>query len=157
MQVRYAWKPGARFSGDVQKVGREIERIRGADGGKLEPEAVLTHARSANSILHGYFEWDDAVAAEQHRLSQAGDLIRAVQVDVTRSNIAAPKLIRAFVSVERNGERNYTSTLHAMTDADLRAQVLATAWKELLALRQKYEGLEELAKIFAAIDEARAA
>ena len=67
------------------------------------------------------------------------------------------KPIRAFVSVDRQGERSYTSTVHAMTDADLRAQVLATAWRELLALREKYAGLEELARIFAAVDEARIA
>ena len=155
MPVRYAWSPGARYSGDVQKVGGEIERIRKASAGRLEPEAVVEHARSSNSVLHTYFEWDDEKAAGQYRISQAGDLIRAVQVDITRSNAEPAKTIRAFVSVKQDGERSYTSTLHAMSDEALRAQVLATAWAELLSLRRKYEGLEELAKIFSAIDEAR--
>lgn len=155
MPVRYAWSPGARYSGDAQKVGTEIERIRKAGAGSLEPEAVVEHARSHNSVLHTYFEWDDEKAAHSYRVSQAGDLIRAVQVDITRSNIEKPKTIRAFVSVKQGGERSYTSTLHAMNDQQLRAQVLATAWAELLALRRKYEHLEELGRIFAAMDEAR--
>jgi hypothetical protein len=155
MAVRYAWSPGARYSGDAQKVGTEIERIRKAGAGMLEPEAVLEHARSHNSVLHGYFEWDDTKAAHQYRVGQAGDLIRAVQVDVTRSNVEPPKTIRAFVSVKQGGERSYTSTLHALSDEQLRAQVLATAWAELLALRRKYEHLEELGRIFAAMDDAR--
>jgi len=154
LSVRYAWTPGARFSGDAQRVGTELERVR-KSAGKLEPEAVVEHARSHNSVLHGYFEWDDVKAAHSYRVGQAGDLIRAVQVDISRSNVEPAKTIRAFVSVKQAGERSYTSTLHAMSDEQLRAQVLATAWAELLALRKKYEGLEELARIFAAIDEAR--
>jgi len=157
MTVRYGWRPGARISLDAQAAGKEMERVRKANGGSLSPDVVLDSARSHNSALHAHFEWDDAVAAEQHRLSQAGELIRAITVDISRSNVEPPKTIRAFISVEREGERSYTSTVHAMTDADLRAQVLATAWRELLALREKYAGLEQLARIFAAIDEARPA
>lgn len=155
MPVRYAWSPGARYSGDVQKVGNEIERIRKAGAGSLEAEAIVEHARSHNSVLHGYFEWDDTKPAHSYRVSQAGDLIRAVQVDITRSNVERRKTIRAFVSVQQGGERSYTSTLHAMSDEQLRAQVLATAWAELLALRRRYDHLEELGLIFAAMDEAR--
>lgn len=155
MSVRYAWSPGARYSGDVQRVGSELERIRRAAAGKLEPEAVVEHARSANSILHPLFEWDDKAAADAYRVSQAGDLIRAVHVDVTHSNIAEPKLIRAFVSVERDGERSYTSTLHAMSDAELRRQVVRQAFLDFEALRKKHAELSELAGIFEAIDQAR--
>lgn len=157
MAARYGWRPGSRVSLDAEKAGREMEDVRRQNGGALTPEALLERARSANSATHAHFEWDDGKAAEQHRLGQAGDLIRAITVDISRSNVEAAKPIRAFVSVEREGARSYTSTVHAMTDADLRAQVLATAWRELLALRERYAGLEELARIFASIDEARPA
>lgn len=155
MSVRYAWRPGSRVSIDAEKAGRELENIRTTNGGELTPPAVVERARSANSSLHDHFEWDDATAAEQHRLAQAGELIRSITVDIQHSNIEPPKLIRAFVSVERESGRSYTSTLHAMGDKDLRRQVLEGAWRELLAVRQKYAGLEELARVFAAIDEAR--
>lgn len=155
MSVRYAWRPGSRVSIDAEKAGRELENIRVTNGGELLAPDVVERARSANSALHEHFEWDDATAAEQHRLAQAGELIRSITVDVSRSNVEPPKHVRAFVSVERESGRSYTSTLHAMGDAELRRQVLEGAWRELLAVRQKYAGLEELARVFAAIDEAR--
>lgn len=157
MSVRYAWRPGSRVNLDADKAGRELENIRNTHGGELKAPDVLERARSANSSLHDHFEWDDGKAAEQHRLTQAGELIRSITVDITRSNIEPPKTVRAFVSVEREGGRSYTSTLHAMGDAELRRQVLEGAWRELLAIRQKYQGLEELARVFQAIDEARSA
>ena len=153
--VNYAWRPGARISIDAGKAGRELERIRTSNGGALTQEAVLAQARSANSSLHEHFVWDDGEAAEKYRLGQAGELIRSITVDISRSNLAE-KPIRAFINVTRpDGERSYTSTLVAMSDEELRKQVLRTAWAELLAVRKKYEGLEELARVFAAIDEAR--
>lgn len=155
MSVRYAWRPGSRVSIDAEKAGRELENIRTTNGGELTPPAVVERARSANSSLHAHFEWDDAAAAEQHRLAQAGELIRSITVDLSHSNIEPAKTVRAFVSVQRDSGRSYTSTLHAMGDKELRRQVLEGAWRELLAVRQKYAGLEELARVFAAIDEAR--
>ena len=155
MSVRYAWRPGSRISLDPEKAGRELENIRQTHGGELTAADVLTRARSANSALHDHFEWDDTKAAEQHRLTQAGELIRSITVDITHSNVEPPRQVRAFVSVERETGRSYTSTLHSMSDKELRRQVLESAWRELLAIRQKYAGLEELARVFAAIDEAR--
>jgi hypothetical protein len=155
MTVRYTWRPGSQIRLDPGKAGREMEDVRRQNGGELTPKNLLERARSGNSAVHDHFEWDDGVAAEHHRLSQAGELIRAIAIDVTRSNIEPPKPIRAFVSVEREGVRSYTSTVHAMSDVDLRRQVLAKAFADLEVWRQKHADLVEFARIFAAIDEQR--
>lgn len=155
MSVKYAWRPGSRVSIDADKAGRELARIEKSEG-ELTPTAVLDRARSANSSLHGHFEWDDSVAAEQHRLSQAGDLIRSITVDVTHSNIEPAKTVRAFVSVQRPTGRFYMGTERAMADVDIRKQVLQRAWSELSSFRQRYADLEELAGVFAAMDKAKA-
>lgn len=154
--VNYAWRPGSRISIDAGKAGRELERIRLGNSGALTQEAVLAQARSANSALHPHFEWDDTVAAEKHRLGQAGELIRSITIDVSRSNLET-KPIRAFVNVHVGERQHYTSTLHAMSDRELRAQVLAKAWADLEAWRDRHAELTEFAKIFSAIDEARSA
>ncbi len=156
MSVRYAWRPGSRVSIDAEKAGRELAGIERKEG-ELTPSNVLERARSTNSSLHDHFEWDDSIAAEQHRLSQAGELIRSIVVDVSRSNVEPPKPTRAFVSVERQGERSYVGIQRAMSDAELRKQVLARAWAELLSIRARYADLEELASVFAAMDKAKAA
>lgn len=155
-KVNYAWRPGSRISIDAGKAGREMERIRQGNGGALSQEVVLAQARSANSALHAHFEWDDGVAAEKHRLGQAGELIRSITVDVSRSNLET-KPIRAFVNVIERGQQHYTSTLHALSDKELRAQVLAKAWADLEAWRERHAELTEFARIFSAIDEARSA
>ena len=156
MSVRYAWRPGSRVSIDAHKAGRELARIEKAEG-ELTPTAVLERARSANSALHEHFEWDDSEAAEQYRLSQAGELIRSIVVDVTYSNVEPAKTVRAFISIERGGERSYMDTHRAMSDEALRRQVLERAWAELTAFRKRYADLKELAGVFAAMDRARSA
>lgn len=153
--VNYAWRPGSRISIDANKAGRELERLRQEGGGGLTQDAVVERARSHNSALHKHFDWDDTSAAHKYRLEQAGDLIRSITVDISRSNLTE-KPIRAFVNVtQKSGERSYQNTLVAMSDKELREQVIRAAWAELLAVRRKYDGLEELARVFAAIDEAQ--
>lgn len=157
MTVRWRWRDGAHVRIDAQKAGVELEQIETREG-KVTPALVLERARSQNSSLHPHFEWDDSAAAEKHRLTQAAELIRSIEVDFTTSNLSRGKSVRAFVSVvERStGERVYTPMVTAMSNKDMRAQLLRRAWDELLAFREKYKGLTELAKVFAAMDEARA-
>ena len=157
MSVRYAWRPGSRVNLDAERAGRELEDIRTKSGGALTQEAVVERARSNNSALHDHFDWNDTEAAEKWRLNQAGDIIRAIVIDVSRSNVEEPKLVRAFVNVEQRGERHYTSTLVALSDKDLRAQVLRKAWEELEGWRIRHSELVEFARVFSAIDEARPA
>lgn len=152
MTVRWAWRDGSHIRIDANKAGREMEDIRTSNGGRLTPADVVERARSKNSALHGHFEWDDRAAAEQHRLSQAGELIRSITIDVSRSNLET-RPVRAFVSVKEGGQQRYTSTLHAMSDAELRKQVLERAWADLEAWRERHRELVEFARLFAVIDE----
>lgn len=78
-------------------------------------------------------------------------LIRSVEV-VVEVQKSKPTHLRAFVSVKRDSDRSYTSIGHAMSDEDLRKQVLADAWGELEGWRKRYANLTEFAKIHAAID-----
>ena len=153
---RYSWRPGARIAIDAQAAGREIESLERRVGRTVTPEDVLERARSHNSALHQHFTWDDSEAAHQHRLGQAGELIRSIVVDISRSNLST-RSVRAYVSVEQGGERGYSPIAHVMTDASLRAQMLASAWAELQAFRRKYAELTELSRIFEQIDQARPA
>lgn len=153
---RYSWRPGARIAIDAQAAGREIESLEKRVGRTVTPEDVLERARSNNSALHKHFTWDDSEAAHEYRLGQAGELIRSIVVDISRSNLST-KHVRAYVSVEQGGERAYSAMAHVMTDGQLRAQMLASAWAELQAFRRKYAELTELARIFEQIDRARPA
>ncbi|MBX6387319.1 MAG: hypothetical protein IRZ07_30805 [Microbispora sp.] len=151
--MQYAWKPGFRVGGlDAQVVGERLDAIRERDGG-IMAEAVVDDARPVDSPLHPAFEWDDSVAAEKYRLDQARYLIRAVVIQ--RPDVEEPRPVRAFVVVkESDGNEVYTSTITALSDEELRRQVLERALRELDAWRRRYDDLAELAEVLAAADRA---
>ena len=151
----YQWKDGFRSSLDAQTIGVELERIRTTNNGRLEKEMVVIEAQSPDSPLHSAFEWDDTKAAHEYRCEQSRYIIRNIQVTIPESHNETP--IRAFVSVQRDSDISFTSIVHAMSDEDLRAQVVASAWRELEAWHSRHAELVEFAKVFSAIDQARSA
>lgn len=60
-----------------------INELAKLNGGRITPETVMRDAEDPTSPLHDSFEWDDEVAAYQHRLDQARALIRSVRIVVT--------------------------------------------------------------------------
>lgn len=152
----YQWTRGGVGQVDAQAAGEELERIRVHNNGRLESEDVVEASRPVDAPLHPAFEWDDKTAAEAYRIEQAKYIIRSIDVVVERKG-RADTPIRAFVSVQRDEDRSYTSTLHALADPELRAQVVDQAWRDLEAWRQRHAELTEFAQIFSAIDQARPA
>ena len=156
MGMVYKWKRGAQVPLNPQDAGEELERIRVVNNGRLDAENVVEAARPEYAPLHPAFEWDDGKAAVQWRIEQARYLIRSVEVVVDKPD-GESSPIRAFVSVQRDEDRSYTSLQHALSDEELRTQVLSQAWRELEAWRQRHAELVEFAKIFSVIDQARPA
>jgi hypothetical protein len=69
-----------------EQKGQILDAIAKANGGKLTPELVVLAARNPEHPLHGEFDWDDASAAHQHRLSTARAIIRSVRINVVVQN-----------------------------------------------------------------------
>jgi len=77
--------------------------------GKLAPVHVLEVARNPGSALHGFFNWDDALAAQAYRIEQADRLICKVRVRILPREDDKPRTIRALVqsaSIEYGRETN---------------------------------------------------
>jgi len=157
----YAWRDGARLQKgarvSAQTVGARLERLRTESGGELVPESVVADARDPASPLHPLFEWDEAEAAHQHRLSQARALIRAVVVRYRATPEGGSRSIVAFVNVKEGERQYYTATAVAMSDPGQRSIVLRQAWEDFQALRRRYADLSEFAALFATLDEIEAA
>lgn len=155
----YQWKGAAHVSHlDPNACGAVFEALDRA--GRLTPACVVFEARSEQSPLHGGFEWDDARAADAHRLNQARHLLRAIVVvrdDVETNTVP----IRAFVTVtDEQAEKPqtvYTSMEAALADPVKRAQILTRARKELQTWRERYHAIEEFADVFTVIDDVVAA
>lgn len=145
----------------AEAVRAELLAISG-DHGVLTPELVVERSRDVGSALHSFFEWDDDQAAAKFRLVQAGALIRRVKLTLIRAStetkVVSMTTTRAFVSpgserrFKSNPDGGYAPVEHVLSDADRRADLLKTARSELIAVRRKYEALDELSSIWAAVD-----
>lgn len=148
----YQWAEGFPNRGaKADVVGRQIERLRKANGGDVTEEVVVAAAEDAKSVLHPFFEWNDRKAAHEFRLNQGRTLIRSIKI-VTTESPDTP--IRAFWSVRRDADspRVYTSIQVALADDDLRGQLIADAMRELESFKRKYGELREFADVVLAIE-----
>ncbi len=154
--AKYEFTEGARLQSgakldDADAVGHRLEDLRQKFKGELTPADVVNDARSHNSPLHSFFEWNDGEAAQQYRLQQARGLIRAV-VAVVLNEEEPAKRMQAFVHVPEAGAPHYRATDHAMSQERTREMVLRQAWREFQAWRKRYEHLDELAELFSSGD-----
>jgi hypothetical protein len=150
----FEWSAGAHVMLDAQEAGQHLEEIK-VRCGELTPAAVVDDARMRDSPLHPYFEWDDCKAAAKHREDQARYLIRHLVVRIEEEDEKAPERapVRAFFSVEdRQARRSYVPMAEAMSDADMRKQVLERGLNELHGWRRRYADLTEFSKVYSAID-----
>jgi hypothetical protein len=79
---------------DPQKIGEELEKIAGNNQGMLKADAVVDAAKSRKSALHHHFEWDDAKAANAHRLMQARHLVRSISIEDVDTEEETPAFVK---------------------------------------------------------------
>lgn len=141
----------------LQKVSADVvgavceELANSADG--LTPKGLVDVSRDVDAPLHGEFEWDDSIAAERFREKQAMGIInnlRIVEVNVQRKT-TEPVHVRAFFNIER-GTKKYIPLHVVAADADSMGKVIEQARKDLAAIRDKYETLNELQSVIGAIN-----
>ena len=122
---------------------------------RLTPEIVVDEARPEDHPLHSRFEWDDTVAGELHRRTQAGELIRSCRVIYAPASATEPaRSVRAIVSVPEPAGRSYFPIVE-LTDDEFRYQQVLNefeaAWQ---ALKRQYGHLKEFREITQRVDEA---
>lgn len=139
------WKINGIFKADAQKVDSEIKGI----GKSATPKQVYDYAKAnPDSELHKCFEWDDRIAAEKYRLSQAQKIIRfIVRVPVSKDK---PTVREYQITTQRN---TYQPTKSFLINQNEYEELLKRVLAELQAFRNKYKTLSELEEVFKAIDE----
>lgn len=143
----YKFKSGTRLNVSAQAAGELCAELESQ--GRLTPREVVDASRPEVAPLHAAFEWDDAVAAERYRETQASYIIRSIEVVLEGSS----KPTRGFVSLTVNkDEREYREINRVLSIRSERELLLEQAKRELMAFKSKYAVLEELADVFAAID-----
>lgn len=114
-------------------------------GGSLTPEAVVSAARDPASPLHTAFEWDDAKAAMEHRLSQARHMIRRVMVfvETPQALIKTPYFVRTPAADPK--EQGYVTLPRLRTDEEMAREAV------LVAFSRASRALQEARSLAAAV------
>ncbi len=147
--IRYTFKEGPvtiknAKTADPQRIGESLAEIAAASEGHLTPHATVDAARDPRHQLHGFFEWDDQLAAESFRLDQARSLIRSLCVVDDEREQDPP----AFFSISegKNGT-SYRPVQDVLGSVDLQNSVLKAAERDLRAFEARYARLEEICAI----------
>lgn len=117
------------------------------------PATIVAQAASPRSPAHKLFQWDDTLAAREHRLNQARVLLGSfvIETEVTMSGRKSRVIAVPYVSRSARGQ--YEITTEAMREPDKRDFMLGEALKEGKRWRRRYADLSELAVVFASMDE----
>lgn len=142
----YSWKID-KYPVSAKSAAEEFERIYDKFG-ELTPKNIVDESRSDTAVLHGCFEWNDAVAAEKYRQTQAGEMVRLlVSVEKTAEN--EPVVVRAIV---KTTER-YEPLTVAIRSEEKYAVLLQDALNDIKWFKRKHATLSELKGVFSAMDE----
>lgn len=140
----YIWADGSHMSGDANVAGKICDKLEME--GRLSAAELVNESRAEDSPLHDMFEWNDTIAAEKYRETQAQKIIRSI-VKVVENE---PLDYRAYSSIAPN---SYVSTTNALSKEETRAIILRNAKRELETFKRKYGKLMELSKLINVIDE----
>ncbi len=133
-----------------------MEKIKAKNGGSLTASALLDGAKSNRNVLHKAFEWDDAVAGHEYRLTQARTMIRSIKVvyaEKPNSSIRVYETVTEAPTKDYPERKVYKSQPEILADPVLRDEMLGNAIADIVRYRRKYAELSELAVVFAAIDD----
>lgn len=152
-ESRFSWKVNGLYHVDAATAGKVFQEIEDS-GVDLTPQAVVDASRDEDAPLHNAFEWDDDIAAEKYRCSQAQAMLRNLVISkVTDEEEREGKgEVRAYVSGP--GGNNVYRTIQATLKNEVwKAHLLMTARREMEQFLAKYRRIEELATVVNAIDE----
>jgi hypothetical protein len=135
---------------DASIIGPRLAAL--AAEGLLRPEVVVEDARPAGSLLHGYFEWEDSIAALRYRREQARKMIQSIEVIPAE----AKEPVRYFHYVREetpsaDGKatpsigRGFATLDMVQHNPMFMTQVVEAARRELVGWRRRYGQYKELA------------
>lgn len=159
--AEYEFVSGFRNSGrlDAQKAGEVLAIIAKENDKDIWPEKTVEVARPIGHVLHSHFNWDDAAAAHEHRLSQARLLHRSIVVVKKDPRDGSKKKERAFVHVREPDKKRspYRTVEDIVNDEAWREQMRYQSWKDLHRAQQRLKRWDEFATVCSLLDKAKKA
>lgn len=145
-ELAFSWRGREDVDSETaQVVGAHLMRLASRLGRPFDAittDDVVEDASSPESPLHKYFQWDDKMAAIEHRRSQARMLLGSIRYRVEPSE---PRRI-GFVNVRVEGVgRAYVPYSLAQHNDNLRRQARESALAGIKAWQHRYADLSDSA------------
>lgn len=140
-QYKYGWS--RKFSVPAQVFGEFYYSLK-----NRTPESLVRAAKNARSPVHKLFEWDDAKAAQEHRLIQARVMVNSLQVEIITPKGKIENVV-AFVRSSNLGR--HVPTMEA-TQEDI-DEAMQECWNDMLSFRRRHRHLEIASSIIDAIND----
>ena len=142
------WKKGfeSLYKADANLVANEILEI----GDNVSPKEVLEKAKQEDTELHKCFEWDDGIAAEKYRLSQAGGILRTLVIKREETESCAKPEIRRFYKTK--GNEGYKPSEIVFRKQDEYEALVQRCRTELLYVKSKFSNVSEYNEVWNLID-----
>jgi hypothetical protein len=147
-QVSYAWADNwRRRKLDVQAIGDKLATLEKSNA--LSADNVVEEARPAESVLHACFTWDDSIAAENYRKSEARHLIRSIITVVNDPDDEEDNVtVQAFVPIGNAAQGSqYVGSYHMATNEEVRKIVIRDAVAGLNGWKMRVERMEGMSDI----------
>lgn len=141
--------PTVEVIGVAQEAAHALRDIYLRCHGNDLPRHIVDEARNPDSPLHSYFTWDDAEAAEAHRLTQATSLIRRVKVRVIQAPETEPIVARVYIAAKdtdpltSHPSGRYVHVDEITGDRNAIENVLYSINRDIASLRRKYRSHSE--------------
>lgn len=115
---------------------------------EVTPRSVVDLAKNEDSKLHDDFEWDNEIAGDKYRLSQAREMIQLLAFEPIEEKHEPIRVY--YISTEKSV---YKPVEMIMKKEDEYQALLKRALAELESFKKKYSTLVELEEVFRAIEE----
>ncbi len=151
MKMKYQWKRTPKGAPNAQVVGEYLWSIK-EKYGILTPDRICAEAQKEKSPLHDCFEWDNDVAAKEHRKAQAREILRFLVVVETED--IEDCYVRAFIAPSEVGQEannGYFSVSEIADDEALSEAYKQKLFADLLAIQGKIRCYKEFAAVVNAI------
>jgi hypothetical protein len=99
------------------------------EDGRITPDDIVRAAQDHNSPLHKEFEWDDAAAAQAHRLNQARELIRRVEVHIVINRVQVGVVGYVRDVEQPSNKQGYRSVRRLQSEEELARETVAAEFE----------------------------
>ena len=151
-QIEFIRKEGAQFPEEKTKqYGEYLHYLSTILKHDPQPDEIVQDASVPSSPLHDYFEWDNDKCGVHYRKQQARNLLNHIEIRIIHET--KEFIIPAYSHIIVNQNKRYVSTVEALSDEEMRQQMLNEALQQLHYWKEKYKILKELNQIVTSIEE----